>query len=111
MFFVFFIKYPLTPLDIPTPEINKVIRPTKDMNRVVLSMKLLKLFVLFLTVFMKIFVPSINLFKEDNEVYITFYGNKNQKVNINDCKGHYKLVKIHGGSDDFEEPLDYMEGR
>ncbi len=54
---------------------------------------------------------DFNLFKQDNEVYITFYGNKNQRVNINDFKGHYKLVKIHGGSDDFEEPLDYMEGR
>ena len=72
MFFVFFIKYPLTPLDIPTPEINKVIRPTKDMNRVVLSMKLLKLFVLFLTVFMEIFVPSINLFKEDKSIFLLF---------------------------------------
>ena len=72
MFLVFFIKYPLTPLDIPTPEINKVIRPTKEMNRVVLSMKLLKLLVLFFTVFMEMFVPSINLFKEDKSIFLLF---------------------------------------
>ena len=72
MFFVFFIKYPLTPLEIPTPEINKVIRPTKEMNRVVLSMKLLKLLVLFFTVFMEIFVPSINLFKANKSIFLLF---------------------------------------
>ena len=72
MFLVFFIKYPLTPLDIPTPEINKVIRPTKEMNSVVLSMKLLKLLVLFFTVFMEMFVPSINLFKEDKSIFLLF---------------------------------------
>ena len=54
---------------------------------------------------------DFNLYKEDNEVYITFYGNFNGQVNTNDCKGHYKLVKIQGDSNDFDEPLDYMEGR
>ena len=46
---------------------------------------------------------DFNLYKEDNEVYITFYGNFNGEVNTNDCKGHYKLVKVHGGS-----PLNYL---
>ena len=52
-----------------------------------------------------------NLYEHDGEVYITFYGNFNGQVDTKDCKGHYKLVEVQGDSDDFAEPLDYMEGR
>ena len=54
---------------------------------------------------------DFNLYTEDNEVYITFYGNSNGEVDTRDCKGRYKLVEVQGDSDDFAEPLDYMEGR
>ena len=32
---------------------------------------------------------DFNLYKEDNEIYITFYGNFYGQVNTTDCKGHY----------------------
>ena len=60
----------MTPLEIPTPEINKVISPTNEINKDVLSQKLLKLFVLFFIFLIEILEPCTNLFKKDKSIFL-----------------------------------------
>ena len=60
----------MTPLEIPTPEINKVIRPTNEINKDVFSIKLLKLFVLFFIFLIEILVPCTNFFKKNRSIFL-----------------------------------------
>ena len=58
-------------MEIPTPDINKAINPTNEINKDVFSIKLLKLFVLFSIPLIEILVPFINSFKYGKSILLS----------------------------------------